>query len=55
MAEALDIEVYELIKPHQPAADEITGFIQTYTEKALKTVSEAVVRSLDGLRKQYIE
>ena len=54
ISEALDIEVYEFLRPRKPLTDDITAFIQTYTEKAAKTTSEAVIRTLDALRKQYI-
>lgn len=53
MANALDIEVYELIKPTQTVSNDIAAFIQSYTEKASKAASEAVILSLDGLSKQY--
>jgi transcriptional regulator with XRE-family HTH domain len=54
LAAAMSVEVYELLKPVQAPADEISAFIQAYTEKAIIDVSESVVRSLDNLRKQYI-
>jgi len=54
LAAAMGVEVYELLKPTQVPADEISAFIQAYTEKAATTASEAVIRSLDNLRKQYI-
>ena len=54
LADALDVEVYELLKPPQIPTDDISAFIMTYTEKAATTASEAVIRSLDSLRKQYI-
>jgi len=54
LAAAIGVEVYELLKPAQVPADEISAFIQAYTEKAATAASEAVVSSLDNLRKQYI-
>jgi transcriptional regulator with XRE-family HTH domain len=54
LAEALNIDVYEFLRPQQTPADDISAFIQTYTEKAAKTASEAVLLSLDNLRGQYI-
>jgi len=54
LAEALGIEVYEFLLPQQTQTDDITAFIQTYTEKAAAVASEAVVHSLDALRRQYI-
>ena len=54
ISEALDVEVYEFLKPPETHTDDITLFIQKYTEKAAATASEAVVRSLVNLRKQYI-
>jgi len=53
-AEVLGIEVYELLKPPQEPEDELSEFIKSYTGKAATAASEAVVRSLDELRKQYI-
>jgi transcriptional regulator with XRE-family HTH domain len=54
LADALNVEVFELIRPQQTPADDISAFIQAYTEKAVIITSDAVVRSLDSLRKQYI-
>ena len=54
LADALNVEVYELLKPPQIPTDDISAFIMTYTEKAATTASEAVIRSLDSLRKQYL-
>jgi transcriptional regulator with XRE-family HTH domain len=54
LAEALNVEVHELVRPQQTPTDDISAFIQTYTEKAVASASDAVVRSLDSLRKQYI-
>jgi len=53
-AEVLGIEVYELLKPPQEPEGELSTFIKSYTGKAATAASEAVVRSLDELRKQYI-
>jgi transcriptional regulator with XRE-family HTH domain len=54
LAEALNVDVFELVRPQQTPVDDISAFIQTYTEKAAVTASDAVLRSLDNLRKQYI-
>jgi transcriptional regulator with XRE-family HTH domain len=62
LADSLGIEEYELLKFTETPSMEIEAFIQNYTEKASKAVaaaasvaaSEAVVRSLDSLRKQYV-
>jgi len=54
LAEALAVEVYEFLLPQQVQTNDITAFIQTYTEKASKVASEAVISSLDTLKKQYI-
>ena len=54
LAEALNVETYEFLLPQQVATNDIAAFIQTYTEKAAKVASEAVISSLDTLRKQYI-
>jgi transcriptional regulator with XRE-family HTH domain len=53
LAETLDVEVYEFLKPPQAPADDILDFIQNYTEKAKIAASEAVVRCLDDLRKKH--
>jgi transcriptional regulator with XRE-family HTH domain len=53
-AEVLGVEVYEFLKPPQGPEEELSDFIQSYTQKAATAVSEAVVRSLTELRKQYI-
>ena len=53
-AEVLDVEAYELLKPPKAPEDELSAFIKSYTEKAAASASEAVINSLDALRKQYI-
>jgi transcriptional regulator with XRE-family HTH domain len=53
-AEVLSVEVYEFLKPPQVLANELSEFIQSYTGKASAAASEAVVRSLAELRKQYV-
>ena len=53
IAEALGVEAYEFLRPRQPQTDDISAFIQNYTEKAATASCEAVARSLDALRKQY--
>ena len=55
LAKALGVEVYAFLKSPETPAGDITTFVQKYTEKAVKTASEAVVNSLDSLRKQYID
>jgi len=54
LAEVLGIEVYEFLKPQFAPEDELSEFIKAYTGKAAAAASEAVVRSLEELRKQYI-
>ena len=54
LAEALNVETYEFFLPQQISTNDITAFIKTYSEKAAKVASEAVINSLDTLRKQYI-
>ena len=53
LAQTLDVEVHEFLKPPQAPADDISGFIQIYTEKAKTAASEAVARCLDDLRKKH--
>jgi len=54
LAVALNVEVYEFLRPQQIAADDLAAFIQAYTEKASATASDAVTRSLEALSKHYI-
>ena len=55
LAQALGIEVYEFLKPpEETPPNDVSSFIQKYTEKAASAASEAVVRSLVNLRKQHI-
>jgi transcriptional regulator with XRE-family HTH domain len=55
LAEALDVEVHELLKLPQTPTDDISAFIQAYTKKAAAAASEAVTRSLTDLRRYYTE
>jgi len=54
LSEALNVEIYELLLPQQITTNDISAFIHTYTEKASAIASEAVIKSLETLRKQYI-
>jgi transcriptional regulator with XRE-family HTH domain len=54
LADALTVEAYELLRPKETPADDVSAFIQEYTKKAVSATSEAVARSLDDLRKQYL-
>lgn len=54
-AEILGIEPYELIKSNEVPADENMEFIFNYTKKASIMVSNAVIKSLDELSKQFLE
>ena len=54
LAEALGVEAYEFLKSQQEPENELSEFIQSYTGKAASAASEAVVRSLDELRKLYL-
>lgn len=51
---ALNVEVYELLKPYHDLKDDMFDFINIFTEKASKAASDAVSNSLENLRKQYI-
>jgi transcriptional regulator with XRE-family HTH domain len=53
-ADALDVEVYEFLKPPRKTENEMSEFIKSYTGKAAAAVSEAVVRSFDEIRKLYL-
>jgi len=53
-AEVLGVEVYEFLKPPKVPENELSAFIQSYTEKAAASASKAVIHSLEVLRKQYI-
>jgi transcriptional regulator with XRE-family HTH domain len=54
LAEALGVEVYEFLTPPKIPENEMSEFIKSYTGKATAAVSEAVARSLDEIRKLYI-
>ena len=54
IAEALGVEVFEFLMPRQAPTSDINAFIETYTKKAVIAASEAVISSLDTLRKQYV-
>jgi len=54
LADSLGVEVYEFLRPSEVPTKNISAFIQSYSKKAKTIVSEAVVRSLDELRRQYI-
>jgi len=53
IAKSLGVEPYEFLKPPEIPEEEMAAFIQKYTQKASVTVSNAVVQSLDELRKQF--
>ena len=55
LAEALDVEAHELLMPSQIPPDDISAFIQKYSEKAAAIASDAVISSLNNLRNQYID
>ena len=54
LAEALNVEVYEFLQPQKGLEGDMSDFIQSYTKKAAKAVSDAVTYSLDNLCKQYM-
>ena len=54
LAEALDVEAYEFLRPAQALTSGVLEFIESYTEKAAKTASEEVARSLKNLGRQYM-
>jgi transcriptional regulator with XRE-family HTH domain len=54
MAASLGVEVYEFLKPSGALTEDIEAFIRQYTEKASRTASEAVIRSLNDLRTRYL-
>ena len=53
LAKSLNVEVYEFLMPPQAFTDDISVFIQNYTEKAVIVASEAVTRCLYDLTKMY--
>ena len=55
LAQALEVEAHELLKPSQTLSDETADFIQKYTEKAAAIASDAVIDSLKKLRNQYLK
>ena len=54
LAKALDVEVHELLLPPDLPKDEVVAFIHKYTQKASNMASNAVIKSLDELRKQFL-
>ena len=55
LAQALDVEVHELLMPPKIPQDDISAFIEKYTEKAEAIASDAVIDSLNKLCNQYIK
>ena len=55
LAESLGVEPFEFLKPLELPKEEINAFIQKYTKKASIAASNAVIQSLDELRKQFIQ
>ena len=53
LAEALNVEVHEFLRPQKDLESDISDFIQSYTKKAAKAASDAVICSLTSLHKQY--
>jgi transcriptional regulator with XRE-family HTH domain len=53
-AEVLGVEAYEFLKLQHEPGNELSEFIQSYTGKAASAATEAVARSLDELRKLYV-
>jgi transcriptional regulator with XRE-family HTH domain len=53
LAEALSVDVYELLRPSQIPTDEIAAFIHTFTEKATIAATDAVASSLQKIRIHY--
>ncbi|MDR3170630.1 MAG: helix-turn-helix domain-containing protein [Treponema sp.] len=54
LAGALNIDVYEFLKPETIVPDDITAFIAKYTEEAASILTTLVAQSLERLRKQYL-
>jgi transcriptional regulator with XRE-family HTH domain len=54
LADALNIEVYEFLKPEAALSDEATQFITKYSDAALSVVTKSVAQSLEMLRTQYM-
>ena len=54
LAKALDVEVHEFLLPPERPKEEVAAFIQMYTQKAAHMASNAVIKSLDELRKQFL-
>jgi transcriptional regulator with XRE-family HTH domain len=54
LAEVLDVAVYSFLKSGETPSNEISTFIMTYTEKASKSITHAVINSLENLRNQFV-
>jgi transcriptional regulator with XRE-family HTH domain len=54
LAAALNIEVFEFLKPEKPPRDDVAGVITRFTAEAASTINNLVNQSLEHLRKQYL-
>jgi len=54
LAIALDVEAHEFLLPPDLPKEETVAFIHQYTQKAASMASNAVIQSLDELRKQFL-
>jgi transcriptional regulator with XRE-family HTH domain len=54
-SEILGVEPYELIKPKEIPSDENMEFVKNYTKRASVMASNAVIKSLDELNKQFLD
>jgi transcriptional regulator with XRE-family HTH domain len=55
LAEALNIEVFEFLKPSEAISGDIADLLTKYTEEASSTLTGLVVQSLENLRRQYLK
>ncbi|MCL2271644.1 MAG: helix-turn-helix domain-containing protein [Treponema sp.] len=54
LANSLQVKPYEFLRPMEKPNDEMTSFINEYTQKATSSVFNVIKQSLDELRKQYL-
>jgi transcriptional regulator with XRE-family HTH domain len=55
LADALNIEVFEFLRPAEAVSDDIAALLTKYTEEASSALTGLVVQALENLRKQYLK
>jgi transcriptional regulator with XRE-family HTH domain len=55
LADALKIEVFELLKPAETITGDSAALLTKYSEEASNVLGDMVAQSLENLRKQYLQ